>query len=797
MKRRQGTVPCWIENKINKTSVKSFKYFGLGKVYSASEGNGKLVQTFSYDKQDWLETIKSGEGVFNAGSFEFKRENNGIKKTVDYMINGIGAKTDSFTYDEHNRLVTADKKEGALSLVSEVFDLDKLDNFNFKTFNNQTSNYGLKESVRIDKINEDDNLKFEYDTRGNTVKDDKFNYSWDDFDRIKTITNKNLDIEPYANLESYESVSFASGSENEVTFTFDNQAQFTVDTLEIEGVIENDLIVEYKAQATDPDWLTIPATKVFKTALGPTVVSFGDINVGVVRVREQEEGNGFELDTNSVFQFKNYIFPANVWKNIEYLYDSSGRRVQKIVEGSKGYWFLFADYQMLEERTFTRGTTGSELRRQVVYGTAINEPVYIFDAVANKNYYLLKNDQNTVLAIYDSTLPPGTLPDEQYEYSSYGITTIQDSLGVVKNQVKSDFSNPFGYQGMWRDEHTGLYHTHYRLYDPQHVRWLTPDPAGYRDGQNLYRFYAGPNGVDPLGLSEIGIHEEISLIAFSKAYGKFSWAEFMAPNSKKRPTVEYVKEGLTEGVASIDWPEGFLTFLWVFKNPERYKNTKKGDVGYETYQTHFGINQHLHFMAPDNITPVKFKEKVIDDILIFRTDAINALKRYKEGAKFSNDMSMMSGSDLEDLKKAFVYIGKILHVIQDSFAQGHALRNDKNEIYMIQNYDLQYHGGLIEQAPGIGSSLHAQMDKIIPKMSIEMSSILFSKLDNEVEFKKWLNDDVFKFAEGVKVEVPVLYTKELERIRDKAARLIQGSLKGYSDHNSIDPFGGKYDMWTR
>jgi len=53
---------------------------------------------------------------------------------------------------------------------------------------------------------------------------------------------------------------------------------------------------------------------------------------------------------------------------------------------------------------------------------------------------------------------------------------------------------------MWRDEHTGLYHTHYRLYDPQHVRWLTPDPAGYRDGQNLYRFYAGPNGVDVLGL---------------------------------------------------------------------------------------------------------------------------------------------------------------------------------------------------------------------------------------------------------------------------------------------------------
>jgi len=141
------------------------------------------------------------------------------------------------------------------------------------------------------------------------------------------------------------------------------------------------------------------------------------------------------------------------------------------------------------------------------------EPVYIYDANANENYYLLKNDQNTVLAVYDASSVQGASPKEQYEYSSYGITNILDQNGLVKTtdhdlnvntpevkKVKSDFSNPFGYHGMWRDEHTGLYHTHYRLYDPQHVRWLTPDPAGYRDGQNLYRFYAGPNGVDVLGL---------------------------------------------------------------------------------------------------------------------------------------------------------------------------------------------------------------------------------------------------------------------------------------------------------
>ncbi|MFH1024680.1 MAG: RHS repeat-associated core domain-containing protein [Planctomycetota bacterium] len=67
----------------------------------------------------------------------------------------------------------------------------------------------------------------------------------------------------------------------------------------------------------------------------------------------------------------------------------------------------------------------------------------------------------------------------------------------------------FGYSGMWRDTATGLYHTHYREYNPEMGRWLTPDPAGYRDGQNLYAYYPGPNGVDPLGLKTLGDYEKI------------------------------------------------------------------------------------------------------------------------------------------------------------------------------------------------------------------------------------------------------------------------------------------------
>jgi RHS repeat-associated protein len=146
-----------------------------------------------------------------------------------------------------------------------------------------------------------------------------------------------------------------------------------------------------------------------------------------------------------------------------------------------------------------------------------------------KTYYFQLDDLNTVHALLDDS---GTAV-ERYDYSAYGETRIQDSNGqtvVVDDDADEEFDvnqdgiidigypragepvtprvvasqslfdNPFGYAGMRRDEHSGLYHTHYREYNPNLGRWLTPDPAGYVDGQNLYAYYPNVNGVDPLGL---------------------------------------------------------------------------------------------------------------------------------------------------------------------------------------------------------------------------------------------------------------------------------------------------------
>jgi RHS repeat-associated protein len=48
---------------------------------------------------------------------------------------------------------------------------------------------------------------------------------------------------------------------------------------------------------------------------------------------------------------------------------------------------------------------------------------------------------------------------------------------------------------------TGLYLTHYRLYDPNTGRWLNRDPIGEAGGLNLYAYVGGNpvNFVDPTG----------------------------------------------------------------------------------------------------------------------------------------------------------------------------------------------------------------------------------------------------------------------------------------------------------
>lgn len=74
---------------------------------------------------------------------------------------------------------------------------------------------------------------------------------------------------------------------------------------------------------------------------------------------------------------------------------------------------------------------------------------------------------------------------EQYRYTAYGEREI---LGPSGEKRSSTIGNPWQYAGKRIDEESGLIAFGMRYYDPKLGRWISPDPAGFVDGFNLYAY---------------------------------------------------------------------------------------------------------------------------------------------------------------------------------------------------------------------------------------------------------------------------------------------------------------------
>ena len=82
-----------------------------------------------------------------------------------------------------------------------------------------------------------------------------------------------------------------------------------------------------------------------------------------------------------------------------------------------------------------------------------------------------------------------------YDYDSYGNPT---RFTIQTSGTRADYR----YAGLFYHGASGLYLTHYPVYDPVTMRWLRQDPIREAGGVNLYG-YVGGNPVsltDPLGL---------------------------------------------------------------------------------------------------------------------------------------------------------------------------------------------------------------------------------------------------------------------------------------------------------
>ncbi len=157
-----------------------------------------------------------------------------------------------------------------------------------------------------------------------------------------------------------------------------------------------------------------------------------------------------------------------------YSYDAFDRRIAKIINGEEELFL----YQGQDEIGRWKNGICQEIRligknqQSQTVALEIHGSPYVPIHDINGNISTLLDLQGEVI--------------EQYRYTAYGEREILGTLG--ERRLQSAIGNPWQYAGKRMDEESGLIAFGMRYYDPELGRWISPDPAGFVDGFNLYTY---------------------------------------------------------------------------------------------------------------------------------------------------------------------------------------------------------------------------------------------------------------------------------------------------------------------
>ncbi len=199
------------------------------------------------------------------------------------------------------------------------------------------------------------------------------------------------------------------------------------------------------------------------------------------------------------------------------------------------------------------------------------------------------------------------------------------------------------------------------------------------------------------------------------------------------------------------------------------------------YRSHNGDLSYWHSMAPPgDYTNQEIVDKIVSQAKEWYKKALEVKKEYEEKSKSkkkdsykekaSRFMDAVTSSPFSresynvNRKNYFglFHIGKILHMIQDSYSEAHVYRNSKNEIIQIQSYteqDSHKHGTADAVAQkgktGVGGfgNLNASNEEVnavpgaIDARTASVQILLFFKQNaSEKELENYLRFTVYKFG---------------------------------------------------
>lgn len=174
---------------------------------------------------------------------------------------------------------------------------------------------------------------------------------------------------------------------------------------------------------------------------------------------------------------------------VEYTYDFCDRRIKKRKFTKAGLLDEEVDYLYVGQQEI-----GAVQKQQLIELRVLGHGKGLESAISveldGKPYVPLHDHQGNCTTLLD--LDGEVI--ESCQYSAFG-------------QSHEENNNPWQYAAKRYDQETGLVYFGKRYYSPRLMRWLTPDPAGFVDGMNLYAYlrnnpyrYVDPDGCMPFAI---------------------------------------------------------------------------------------------------------------------------------------------------------------------------------------------------------------------------------------------------------------------------------------------------------
>ena len=192
---------------------------------------------------------------------------------------------------------------------------------------------------------------------------------------------------------------------------------------------------------------------------------------------------------------------------VDFLYDALGRRVQKRVARTRAgaaaapislttfIWDGSAVAQEIKKTARAGGDPVIEERSYWIAGEG-------YGALAHRDVRRDESGEVDSGWVHYVSDPNGT-PERLVDARGQVVCELErTALGRTRARPGARADTQLRFMGQYEDAETGLHYNHFRYYDPDTGRFLSPDPIGLHGGLNRFRYVDDPNTmIDPLGLT--------------------------------------------------------------------------------------------------------------------------------------------------------------------------------------------------------------------------------------------------------------------------------------------------------